>query len=65
MTSHGDGPSALFLTPPAANGLDEQGVTFDGSEEAMQRLRHPFTVSPADQAHRSTPATDDHPGQQH
>ncbi|MFC8850319.1 MULTISPECIES: hypothetical protein [unclassified Micromonospora] len=63
MTSHDDDRSALFLTTPAADGLDDQGVTFDGSEEAMRRLRHPFAVSPADQAHGSTSAAGDRPGQ--
>ncbi|MER5702212.1 hypothetical protein ABT023_09670 [Micromonospora sp. NPDC002296] len=34
----------LFFAPASTDGLDGPGVTFDGSEEAMRRLRHPFAV---------------------
>ncbi|MFG1801816.1 hypothetical protein ACGFI4_16790 [Micromonospora carbonacea] len=60
MTFHDDDRSALFLVTPTADDLDDRGVTFDGSEEAMRRLRHPFAVSPVDQAAAPT-AADDHP----
>ncbi|GGO04181.1 hypothetical protein [Micromonospora parathelypteridis] len=50
MTSNDDARPALFLATSNANGLDGSAVTFDGSEEAMRRLRHPFAVTPAPQA---------------
>lgn len=46
MTSNGIHVSSLFLAIPTLDGLDAD-VRFDGSEEAMRRLRHPFAVSPA------------------
>ncbi|KIR64886.1 MULTISPECIES: hypothetical protein [Micromonospora] len=58
MTFHDDDRSALFLVTPTADDLDDRGVTFDGSEEAMRRLRHPFAVSPVDQAAAPTEAGD-------
>ncbi|WP_406074619.1 hypothetical protein [Micromonospora sp. NBC_01638] len=50
MTSNDNGRPALFLATSNADGLDGAAVTFDGSEEAMRRLRHPFAVKPAQQA---------------
>ncbi|MFG1867310.1 hypothetical protein [Micromonospora arborensis] len=47
MTSNDNGRPALFLATPNADGLDGSAVTFDSSEEAMRRLRHPFAVKPA------------------
>jgi hypothetical protein len=34
-------PDELFLAPPRPQEQPDQ-PTFDGSEEAMRRLRHPF-----------------------
>jgi hypothetical protein len=39
--------SALFLAVPTTDGADAPGTTFDGGEEAMRRLRHPFAVGPS------------------
>ncbi|WP_147458758.1 hypothetical protein [Micromonospora sp. BL4] len=47
MTSNGNDRPVLFLANSAADGLDSSDVAFDGSEEAMRRLRHPFAVTPA------------------
>ncbi|MEH1098303.1 hypothetical protein [Micromonospora sp. CPCC 205561] len=47
MASNGNDKPALFLATASADGLDGPGVTFDGSEEAMRRLRHPFAVEQA------------------
>ncbi|MET8306291.1 hypothetical protein [Micromonospora sp. NPDC005173] len=44
MTSNNSDRPALFLATATADGLDGPGVTFDGSEEAMRRLRDPFAV---------------------
>ncbi|MET8360505.1 hypothetical protein [Micromonospora sp. NPDC005171] len=55
MTSNDNGRPALFLATSNGDGLDGPAVTFDSSEEAMRRLRHPFAVKPAP----STPAAVD------
>ncbi|MBM0230732.1 hypothetical protein JNW91_01845 [Micromonospora sp. STR1_7] len=47
MTSNDHDRQALFLTTSNGDGIDGSAVTFDGSEEAMRRLRHPFAVTPA------------------
>ncbi|MDG4760562.1 hypothetical protein [Micromonospora sp. WMMD710] len=47
MTSNDNDLPALFLATSNADGLDGSAVTFDASEEAMRRLRHPFAVTPA------------------
>ncbi|MFV2104821.1 hypothetical protein [Micromonospora sp. LOL_024] len=44
MASNDSDQPALFLPMATAERLDGSGVTFDGSEEAMRRLRHPFAV---------------------
>jgi hypothetical protein len=44
----------LFVAPPSAEEIDDRKESFDGSVEAMRRLRHPFAVSATDQ-----PAPDD------
>ncbi|MFI0791766.1 hypothetical protein ACH4OY_03535 [Micromonospora rubida] len=44
MASKNNDQPALFFATESADGLDGPGVTFDGSEEAMRRLRHPFAV---------------------
>ncbi|MGB2568980.1 hypothetical protein ACPFP2_11070 [Micromonospora citrea] len=59
MTSHDKDRPALFLTPPATDGLDGQAVAFDGSEEAMRRLRHPFAVNPVGQKQRPASSAGD------
>ncbi|SIN32040.1 hypothetical protein [Micromonospora cremea] len=59
MTSNGNDRPVLFLANVTADGLDSSDVTFDGSEEAMQRLRHPFAVKPA----RPTAMAGDNPDQ--
>ncbi|MEW1583834.1 hypothetical protein AB0283_00065 [Micromonospora vinacea] len=55
MTSNDNGRPALFLATSNGDGLDGPAMTFDGSEEAMRRLRHPFAVKPA----QPTPAAVD------
>ncbi|MET8229816.1 hypothetical protein ABZS77_03945 [Micromonospora sp. NPDC005298] len=47
MTSNDHDRPALFLATSNGDGVDGSAVTVDGSEEAMRRLRHPFTVTPA------------------
>ncbi|MBM0255948.1 hypothetical protein [Micromonospora sp. 4G55] len=59
MTSNDNDRSALFLATPTTDELDDPGVTFDGSEEAMRQLRHPFTVTPARPSKRPTAARGD------
>ncbi|MFI1195952.1 hypothetical protein ACH4T9_22235 [Micromonospora sp. NPDC020750] len=44
MASNGNDQPVLFFATASTDGLDGPGVTFDGSEEAMRRLRHPFAV---------------------
>ncbi|WP_319460505.1 hypothetical protein [Micromonospora sp. RTP1Z1] len=61
MTSNGNDRPALFLATPAADGIDDPGVTFDGSEEAMRRLRHPFAADPARPSQRPTGTAGDEP----
>ncbi|WP_157745041.1 hypothetical protein [Micromonospora coxensis] len=56
MTSHDQDRPSLFLATPTVDGLDGPSVAFDGSAEAMRRLRHPFAVDPAGQQ-RPTPAS--------
>ncbi|MFC4148730.1 hypothetical protein ACFO0M_20945 [Micromonospora mangrovi] len=58
MTSNGIDRSALFLAMPTTDGPDGPGLTFDGGEEAMRRLRHPFAVEPVGQS-RGLAAHDD------
>ncbi|MEV4489106.1 hypothetical protein AB0K04_03215 [Micromonospora coxensis] len=58
MTSHDQDRSALFLAMPTSDGLDGPSVAFDGSAEAMRRLRHPFAVDPAG-PQRATASTGD------
>ncbi|MEU8086144.1 hypothetical protein AB0B57_21360 [Micromonospora sp. NPDC049101] len=50
MTSNDNARPALFLATSTADGADGSVVTFDDSEEAMRRLRHPFAVQPAPQS---------------
>ncbi|MEU5669198.1 hypothetical protein ABZ749_02270 [Micromonospora sp. NPDC047753] len=50
MTSNDNGRPALFLATSHSDVLDGPAVTFDSSEEAMRRLRHPFAVEPAQPA---------------
>lgn len=50
MTSNDNPRPALFLATSNSDVLDGSMATFDGSEEAMLRLRHPFAVKPAQQA---------------
>ncbi|MCO1595340.1 hypothetical protein M8C17_09210 [Micromonospora sp. RHAY321] len=45
MTSNNSDRPVLFLATATADAPDGQGATFDGSEEAMRRLRHPFAVT--------------------
>jgi hypothetical protein len=47
MTSNDNCRPALFLATSNGDRLDGPAVTFDSSEEAMRRLRHPFAVQPA------------------
>ena len=63
MTSTDNDRPALFLATPAADGIDEPGVTFDGSEEAIRRLRHPFAANPARSSQRPTATAGDDPEQ--
>ncbi|MEW2426591.1 hypothetical protein AB0877_01120 [Micromonospora sp. NPDC047644] len=50
MTSNDNPRRALFLATSPGDVLDGPAVTFDSSEEAMRRLRHPFAVEPAQPA---------------
>ncbi|MCI4063962.1 hypothetical protein MRQ36_15735 [Micromonospora sp. R77] len=61
MTSNGIDRSALFLAMPTTDGTDAPSLAFDGGEEAMRRLRHPFAVDPAARPHQSAA----HDTQQH
>ncbi|GAB3169709.1 hypothetical protein FHX75_12514 [Micromonospora palomenae] len=63
MTSNDNDRSALFLATPTKDEGDDPGVTFDGSEEAMRQLRHPFTVTPTRPAKRPTATRGDDPEQ--
>ncbi|MET8089964.1 hypothetical protein [Micromonospora sp. NPDC005220] len=58
MTSNDSGRPALFLATSTGDGLDGPAVTFDSSEEAMRRLRHPFAVKPAQPAPAAVDASD-------
>ncbi|MEU1587324.1 hypothetical protein [Micromonospora sp. NPDC005710] len=60
MTSNDNGRPALFLATSNGDGLDGPEVTFDSSEEAMRRLRHPFAVTPAQPAPVAADAPDQH-----
>ncbi len=44
---------ALFRQPPDQQAEDEKASAFDGSPEAMRRLRFPFEADPADVAEQS------------
>ncbi len=55
MASHDDHQS-LFKAPPSTEATDGPGAVFDGSDEAMRQLRHPFAVPPADR--RADPEDD-------
>ncbi|RZT82386.1 hypothetical protein EV382_5692 [Micromonospora violae] len=58
MTSNDDRRPALFLATSNGDALDGPAVTFDSSEEAMRRLRHPFAVKPAQPAPAAVDAPD-------
>ncbi|MBM0236344.1 hypothetical protein JNW88_02845 [Micromonospora sp. ATA32] len=68
MTSNDDARPTLFLATASADGVDGPDMAFDGSEEAMRRLRHPFAVNPNRPAERpavantasAAPASRDH-----
>ncbi|MBQ1021058.1 hypothetical protein KBX71_24705 [Micromonospora sp. D93] len=47
MTSNDNDRPALFLATSNGDGPDGPSATFDSSEEAMLRLRHPFAVKAA------------------
>jgi hypothetical protein len=55
-----DDSEALFRHSPDAPGDDAASV-FDGSQEAMRRLRFPFEANPADviEQHQDVPADED------
>ena len=42
---------ALFRQPPDEQAGEDASSGFDGSHEAMRRLRFPFEANPADAAH--------------
>ena len=52
---------ALFREPPDERAGDDAASVFDGSREAMRRLRFPFEVNPADVAEQNqdVPLDDD------
>ena len=56
MALHDDQHRSLFQAPPAAEDADGPDTAFDGSDEAMRQLRHPFDVPPTD---RRDPTSDD------
>ncbi|MCG5447200.1 hypothetical protein NIE79_005940 [Micromonospora sp. NIE79] len=58
MTSNDNGRPALFLATSHGDVLDGPAVTFDSSEEAMRRLRHPFAVKPDQPAATAVDASD-------
>jgi hypothetical protein len=47
MALHDDDHRSLFRAPPATDATDGPDTAFDGSDEAMRQLRHPFDVPPA------------------
>jgi hypothetical protein len=49
--TEGDG-DALFRQPPGEQAGEDVSSGFDGSHEAMRRLRFPFEADPADAAER-------------
>jgi hypothetical protein len=53
-----DDSNALFRNSSDAPADDRAG-TFDGSEEAMRRLRFPFEVNPADVVEQQQEVADD------
>ncbi|MGC5020712.1 hypothetical protein [Micromonospora sp. DT47] len=65
MTSNGNDRPALFLATPTTEGLDGPDVAFDGSEEAMRRLRDPFAVNPARPAQRPAATAGDNSEQRY
>ena len=52
---------ALFRQPPDEQVADDGSTVFDGSQEAMRRLRFPFEANPADVAEQGqdVPLDDD------
>jgi hypothetical protein len=52
---------ALFRQPPEENQGEDRATAFDGSQEAMRRLRFPFEADPADVAEQAqdVPVDDD------
>jgi hypothetical protein len=58
MTLHRDDERLLFVAPPSADTDEGPDPVFDGSGEAMRRLRHPFAVEAAHPAERSPAAED-------
>jgi hypothetical protein len=53
---------ALFRQPPDEQVSDDASSLFDGSREAMRRLRFPFEANPADVAEQGQelPLHDEH-----
>lgn len=43
---------ALFRQPPDEQAGDDASAVFDGSREAMRRLRFPFEANAAEDGHR-------------
>ena len=52
---------ALFRQPPNEQAADDTSALFDGSREAMRRLRFPFEANPADviEQDQDVPVDDD------
>jgi hypothetical protein len=48
MSSANEDQPTLFLAPRTADATDRPQPAFDGSEEAMRQLRHPFAAAPVD-----------------
>ena len=55
---------ALFRQPPDERAGEDALSGFDGSHEAMRRLRFPFEANPADVEEQRQDASPDDPGDQ-
>jgi hypothetical protein len=59
MAQHDDDHRSLFKAPPATEAADGPDAVFDGSDEAMRQLRHPFDVPPTDRRDATSDDSDD------
>lgn len=56
-----DDSDALFREPPDTQASEERSAVFDGSQEALRRMRFPFEANPADviEQQQDVPADED------